>query len=67
MLKPNPEMTVEIPKQMCLVQNFKADLMTQIPDLYLLLFGKYSEMKTGKIGKFRIRPSRVHRLSQPKG
>ncbi len=36
-------------------------------DFYLLPFGRYLEMKTSewKIGKFRIRPSRVHLLSQP--
>jgi hypothetical protein len=67
MLKLNPERAVEIPKQIILVQNFTADLMAQRPDFYLLPFGRYSWMKTGKIGKFRIRPSRVHRFSRSTG
>jgi hypothetical protein len=66
-LKVNPERVAENPQQLSLVQNFMGDLMAHKPDFYLPPFGRYTGMKTGKIGNFRIRPSRVHRLSQPIG
>ena len=66
-MKPNPERAVENPEQIFHVQNFTVVLMAQRPDFYLLPFGSYSGMKMGKIGKFRIRPSRVHRFFRSTG
>jgi hypothetical protein len=48
MLKLNPEMAVEMPEQIILVQNYTAVLMVQRPDLYLLPFGRYSGIKNEK-------------------
>jgi hypothetical protein len=54
MLKSKPEMAVEIPVKIVIIQNFTAFFMAQKPDFYLLSLGRYSGMKTGKIGKFKI-------------
>ncbi len=56
MLKLNPERAVEIPETDNSCSEFYGGFMAQRPDFYLLLFGRYSWMKTVKIGKLRIIP-----------
>jgi hypothetical protein len=50
----NPDGAVEIP-----------GLMAQRPDFYLLPFRRYSGMKTGKIGKFRIQSASFFSVQRP--
>jgi hypothetical protein len=69
MLKLNPEIVLQIPEQIILVQNFTAVLMAQRPGLYLLIpFGRNLCIKNGKIGKLRIcPPPTLHRFSRSIG
>jgi hypothetical protein len=57
MVKSNPEMSVEIPEQIFLVQNHDGFNGAKTGFLYLLPFRRYSGNKTGKIGKPQTRPS----------
>jgi hypothetical protein len=64
MLKPNPEMTVEIQEQIIFVQNFTMVLMTQRPDWISYRSGDIRILRTGKIGKYGICPPTLHRFSR---
>ena len=57
MVKSNPEMSVEIPEQIFLVQNFTLDLTAQRPDFCICYrLGDTREIKREKLGNHKLAP-----------